>query len=592
MGGSSLQPHTEKPMSPTRAFPTRDMYSPEYSNTFQQTDSFQHTAREDSPVELAAPPPKWKSKPTKGRQKRTAQNEDALRQTALTNEEEIVLCKGWVHVSENSKKEKVISTPGNAKDLRDHLEKLFYDNKDARAINLDNELCSLKIGNMSNNDYCTELKYMADRLKNLESPTSGSSSFNRKSGDASINLNVDVGDDKEDEVQELRRPMGRDKAKGLKKKGARSSRLSSSTNDEVLARLMFSELAMHNQRAIRMKKEKCLAFLEIKRREVECRERELKMQEISNYNASSYGLVRFVDIASIFWGSGIYPRWASFVNSFTVTRDEKIARQEGARKDVERASGVLQGRYTTTGASLHCQHQAKQSSQVLVCFLYTTVMAIQGGRVQKYKPQGKAKGKGKDGQCHHAKRKGHEWKGPVYLAEGDEKKKKNFEGNLEEPKKLIAYGSNYGRLTRTPYELWHGKVPKLSYLKVGVVRLYGKVKRWLYFNKELFKYTFLVYGGNPEAELRVNCYCDAEFKTDRDDTKSQTSCKKLGIQKGARHLKRKYHYVRECIETGEINIVKVHTDDNLVDLFTKALASPKLTRHARSIGLRPASSFM
>ncbi|GKB74894.1 retrotransposon protein, putative, ty1-copia subclass, partial [Tanacetum coccineum] len=33
---------------------------------------------------------------------------------------------------------------------------------------------------------------------------------------------------------------------------------------------------------------------------------------------------------------------------------------------------------------------------------------------------------------------------------------------------------------------------------------------------------FLVYGGNPEVELRVDCYCDAGFETDRDDTKSQT----------------------------------------------------------------------
>nr|GEV39484.1 hypothetical protein [Tanacetum cinerariifolium] len=28
-------------------------------------------------------------------------------------------------------------------------------------------------------------------------------------------------------------------------------------------------------------------------------------------------------------------------------------------------------------------------------------------------------------------------------------------------------------------------------------------------------------GENPEAELRVDCYCDAGFKIDRDDTKSQ-----------------------------------------------------------------------
>ncbi|GKE34315.1 retrotransposon protein, putative, ty1-copia subclass, partial [Tanacetum coccineum] len=33
---------------------------------------------------------------------------------------------------------------------------------------------------------------------------------------------------------------------------------------------------------------------------------------------------------------------------------------------------------------------------------------------------------------------------------------------------------------------------------------------------------FLVYGGNTEAELQVDCYCDAGFETDRDDTKSQT----------------------------------------------------------------------
>nr|GEW41468.1 hypothetical protein [Tanacetum cinerariifolium] len=33
---------------------------------------------------------------------------------------------------------------------------------------------------------------------------------------------------------------------------------------------------------------------------------------------------------------------------------------------------------------------------------------------------------------------------------------------------------------------------------------------------------FLVYDGNPKAKLRVDCYCDAGFETDRDDIKSQT----------------------------------------------------------------------
>ncbi|GKB09078.1 hypothetical protein Tco_0837390, partial [Tanacetum coccineum] len=33
---------------------------------------------------------------------------------------------------------------------------------------------------------------------------------------------------------------------------------------------------------------------------------------------------------------------------------------------------------------------------------------------------------------------------------------------------------------------------------------------------------FLVYGGNPEAELRVDCYWNAGFDIDIDDMKSLT----------------------------------------------------------------------
>ncbi|GKE01549.1 hybrid signal transduction histidine kinase M [Tanacetum coccineum] len=67
----------------------------------------------------------------------------------------------------DSLQEQVVTTPGNAKALWDHLQNLFHDNKDARAINLDNELCSIKIGKMSINEYCTKIKSMTDRLKNL-----------------------------------------------------------------------------------------------------------------------------------------------------------------------------------------------------------------------------------------------------------------------------------------------------------------------------------------------------------------------------------------------------------------------------------------
>ncbi|GJR89189.1 hypothetical protein Tco_0213200 [Tanacetum coccineum] len=126
---------------------------------------------------------------------------------------------------------------------------------------------------------------------------------------------------------------------------------------------------------------------------------------------------------------------------------------------------------------------------------------------------------------------------------------------------------------------------------------------------------FLVYGGNPEAELRVDCYCNAGFmeavwirkfisglgivptinepiRMFCDNSAALHFANEPGVQKGARHYHRRYHYVRESIALGEIRFLKVHTDDNLADPFTKALSKGKLTQHARSMGLRLASSFM
>ncbi|GJS43694.1 retrotransposon protein, putative, ty1-copia subclass [Tanacetum coccineum] len=93
-------------------------------------------------------------------------------------------------------------------------------------------------------------------------------------------------------------------------------------------------------------------------------------------------------------------------------------------------------------------------------------------------------------------------------------------------------------------------------------------------------------------ELGVVPLNDYPIKMNCDNFAAIIMAKESGIQKGAIHFKRKYHYVRECIETGKINIVKVYTYDNLADPFTKALADPKLIRHARSMGLCPACSFM
>nr|GEV37145.1 hypothetical protein [Tanacetum cinerariifolium] len=63
------------------------------------------------------------------------------------------------------------------------------------------------------------------------------------------------------------------------------------------------------------------------------------------------------------------------------------------------------------------------------------------------------------------------------------------------------------------YEIWKMNNPGEPY--------WTAVKTILKYLKNT-KDMFLVYCGNPEAELRVDCYCDAGFESDRDDIKSLT----------------------------------------------------------------------
>nr|GEX57520.1 hypothetical protein [Tanacetum cinerariifolium] len=87
-----------------------------------------------------------------------------------------------------------------------------------------------------------------------------------------------------------------------------------------------------------------------------------------------------------------------------------------------------------------------------------------------------------------------------------------------------------------------------------------------------------------EIEEPISMYCD--------NTRAIAIANESGITKGARHFRAKVHSLREVIEYGDIKLEKVHTDDNLADPFTKALAFPKPSKHTRNIGMLLASSLM
>ncbi|GJU48586.1 hypothetical protein Tco_1218141 [Tanacetum coccineum] len=76
-----------------------------------------------------------------------------------------------------------------------------------------------------------------------------------------------------------------------------------------------------------------------------------------------------------------------------------------------------------------------------------------------------------------------------------------------------------------------------------------------------------------------------------DNTGAITIANEYGITKGARNFHAKGYYLREVIEFGDIKLEKVHTDDNLADPFTKALAFPKHSEHTRNIRMFLATAF-
>ncbi|GJY64510.1 RNA-directed DNA polymerase, eukaryota [Tanacetum coccineum] len=239
-------------MSPIYAFPIKDMYTPEFSDSFQQNiGSIKEIAREDSPVEVTSLPPKTKRsrlEDAKRGQFKAMMHPDILHGQMRRK----LRC---LKVGFTYPKTTELVTRRRKLDFGVRLQESGATNEDYYARELADY--EAKTGTTFKLFHCW--KILKGSPKWMQSEVSKFA--------ANINPNVDVGDDEEDEVQEIRRPIGRDKAKDVaKKKGLRALR-SSSMNDEALARLMVSEMATQNEHAIEMQREERLAFLEIKTKE-------------------------------------------------------------------------------------------------------------------------------------------------------------------------------------------------------------------------------------------------------------------------------------------------------------------------------------
>ncbi|GKB95260.1 hybrid signal transduction histidine kinase M [Tanacetum coccineum] len=86
------------------------------------------------------------------------------------------LVKLWIYGTiSKALVKRVLKKNLKACDVWKNLKDVFHDNKDARAMQLDNDLRNLSIGNLSVTQYFTKIKDMADLLANIEALVSDKS---------------------------------------------------------------------------------------------------------------------------------------------------------------------------------------------------------------------------------------------------------------------------------------------------------------------------------------------------------------------------------------------------------------------------------
>ena len=79
-------------------------------------------------------------------------------------------------------------------------------------------------------------------------------------------------------------------------------------------------------------------------------------------------------------------------------------------------------------------------------------------------------------------------------------------------------------------------------------------------------------------------YCDNSGKV--------AKSKEPRSHKIGKHIERKYHLIREIVHKGDVVIMKIASEQNLADPFTKTLSERMFTGHLEGLGLRDMSHLL
>ena len=85
----------------------------------------------------------------------------------------------------------------------------------------------------------------------------------------------------------------------------------------------------------------------------------------------------------------------------------------------------------------------------------------------------------------------------------------------------------------------------------------------------------------PKMNEAITLYCD--------NSGAVANSKEPRSHKRGKHIERKYHLIREIVHRGDVNVMKIASENNLADPFTKTLAEKTFNRHLEGMGLKEMS---
>ena len=88
----------------------------------------------------------------------------------------------------------------------------------------------------------------------------------------------------------------------------------------------------------------------------------------------------------------------------------------------------------------------------------------------------------------------------------------------------------------------------------------------------------------PNMEKPLVLYCD--------NSRAVASSKEPRSHKRGKHIERKYHLIREIVHRGDVAVMKIASEQDLADLFTKTLPERVFTGHLHGLGLNDMSHLL